>query len=349
VAAALVLAATAAARELDPAKVAAIEATIGETMRAHGIPGLAAAVCQSDVLWTRGFGLADVENDVAVTDSTLFRLASLSKPITAVAVVQLAEARRLDLDADVRRYVPGFPRKPWPVTSRQLLSHLGGVRHYRGDEWSSVRRYVSALEGLDLFKDDPLVHEPGTRFLYSTHGYSLLGAVVEAVAGRTFVEQMRAAVYAPAGMTSARDDDARELLRARAQGYERMPDGRLRNSAPSDTSYKVAGGGLAATATDVARFGSAFLEARLVSRSAVTQMLTPQTTRDGRSTAYGLGWSVREIPGPSEAWHTGAQHRVSNVLVLRPDTGVVVVLLTNLEDAPSRLQAARRIAEIVER
>ena len=177
-----------------------------------------------------------------------------------VPVMQLAEAGRLDLDADVRRYVPGFPRQAWPITCRQLLSHLGGIRHYRGNEWGSGRRYASVLESLDVFKDDPLVHEPGTRFLYSTHGYTLLGAVVEAVAGRRFVEHLHESVFTPAGMTSTRDDDAREVLEGRAQGYERAADGRLRNSAPSDTSSKVHGGGHVATAADMARFGTAFLE-----------------------------------------------------------------------------------------
>lgn len=349
VAAALVLAGASAAQELSAAKTAAIEAVIGETMRAHGIPGLTAAVRRGEVLWTRGFGEADVENHVPATPETVFRLASLSKPITAVAVMQLAEKGVLDLDADVRRYVPGFPRKPWPITSRQLLSHLAGIRHYRGDEWSSVKRYASVLEALDLFQDDALAHEPGSRYLYSTHGYSLLGAVVEAVAGRPLLEQLRSAVFSPAGMTSARDDDARELLRGRAQGYERTPDGRLVNSAPSDTSYKVPGGGLVATATDIARFGGAFLEGRLVSRSSVSEMLTAQKTRDGTSTAYGLGWAVRDAAGPREAWHTGGQHRVSNAVLLRPDSAVVAVLLTNLEDAPGRMEAARRITEIVER
>ena len=217
VAATLGLAGTSAAQELSVARAAAIETVIGETMRAHGIPGLTAAVSRGEVLWTRAFGEADVENHVPATPETVFRLASLSKPITAVAVMQLAEKGRLDLDADVRRYVAGFPRKPWPITSRQLLSHLGGIRHYRDGEWSSVKRYVSVLDGLDLFKDDPLEHEPGSRYLYSTHGYSLLGAVVEAVAGRPLLEQLREAVFSLAGMASARDDDSRELQSGRAR------------------------------------------------------------------------------------------------------------------------------------
>ncbi len=345
----LVTAVPVAAQAWTDAKAGAVAALVERLRKEHGIPGIGAAVsARGQVLWAQGFGLADVENGLAVTNSTRFRLGSISKPITAVAAMQLVEQGRLDLDADVRSYVPGFPKKPWPITARQLLSHLGGVRHYQGDEFDSVRRYVSVLDGLDLFKDDPLVHEPGTGYLYSTHGYTLLGAVFEAAASRPFVEHVRMAVLDPAGMGSTRDDDAREPIAGRAQGYFKGSDGRLRVSEPADTSYKIPGGGFIATAPDVARFGSALLEARLVSPASLAAMLTPQKTRAGKAHGYGLGLSVR-VGSPREAWHTGGQQRVSTVRFLRPDSRVVVVLLTNLADAPGRIETARRIAEIVDR
>ncbi len=334
---------------LDAARAAAVSAAVEGLRQEQRIPGIGAAVAfRGALVWAAGFGAADVESGAPVTHDTLFRLGSISKPITAVAALQLAERGRLDLDADVRRHVPGFPKKPWPITTRQLLAHLGGVRHYQGDEFESVRRYVSVLEGLDLFKDDPLAHEPGTRYLYSTHGYSLAGAVVEAAAGRPFVAQLREAVFTPAAMAGTRDDDAREPIPGRAAGYVLLPDGRLRNCEPADTSYKIPGGGLLAPASDIARFGSALLESRLVAPASLAAMLAPQKTRDGRSHGYGLGLSVRGDPTP-EAWHTGGQQGTSTVMLLRPDSRVVVVLLTNLEDAPGRIETARRIAEIVER
>lgn len=333
----------------DAARAAAVSAEVEKLRAEQGIPGIGAAVAvRGEVVWAAGFGQSDVENAVPVTNATMFRLGSVSKPITAVAALQLVEQGRLDLDAEVQRYVPAFPRKAWPVTTRELLSHMAGVRHYQGDEFDSVRRYASVSEGLDIFKDDPLLFEPGTRYSYSTYGYSLVGAVVEAAAGKPFVPLVRDAIFVPAGMTAARDDDARAIIPGRAQGYAKGPDGRLQNSDPADTSYKIPGGGFIATATDVARFGAAFLEGKLVGPSAIATMLTPALTRDGQSHAYGLGFSTRQGP-PREAWHTGGQQRVSTVLFLHPESGVVVVLLTNLEEAPGRVETARRIAEIVER
>ncbi len=131
-----------------------------------------------------------------------------------------------------------------------------------------------------LFKDDPLAFEPGTKVLYSTYGYSLLGCAVEGAAGRPFAEVLREEVFAPAGMTSTQPDDVRALIPHRASGYVRDGSGELLNSALADTSYKVPGGGLCGTAPDVARFGLALLSGRLLDRPTLRQMLTPQKTRD---------------------------------------------------------------------
>ena len=133
-----------------------------------GIPGLSLAVAEAgQVRHEAGFGFADVENEVPARPETVYRLASVSKPMTAVAVMKLAQDGRLDLDAPVTRYCPEFPEKPWPVTSRQLLCHQGGVRWYRPDEQPMTRRFTSLAEGLALFADDPLAFEPGTKVLYT--------------------------------------------------------------------------------------------------------------------------------------------------------------------------------------
>jgi serine beta-lactamase-like protein LACTB, mitochondrial len=232
----------------------------------------------------------------------------------------------------VQRYVPSFPEKPWPITTRQLLSHLGGIRHYLPDEtFDASHHYVSVLEGLDAFKEDLLVHEPGTAYLYSTFGYTLVGAVVEAAAGLPFLDYMRDKVWRPAGMEAIRDDDSRVLIQHRAQGYVRIANGALHNSEPADTSYKIPGGGLIATASDVARFAAALQSGTLVRANTLNRMFAKQTTRGGRPIGYGLGWSLERWKGRHEVFHTGSQERVNNVLYMLPDRGVAVVVLANLE------------------
>lgn len=333
---------------LTAEREAAVSKAITDAMSERSIPGVSAAVARGgEIVFAEGFGKADLENDVPVTADTMFRLASVSKSFTAVLAMQLAEAGLLDLDGDVRRYVPAFPKKAWPTTARQLLGHLGGIRHYAGEEFGADpvdgrafeengRPYATLLEGLDLFKDDPRVAEPGTEYHYTTHGYTLLGCALEAASGRRFLELLRERIGGPAGLTATRDDDARALIQHRAQGYVRAADGQLRNAELADVSYKVPGGGLISTASDVARFGAALLAGRLVRAQTRDAMFTEQKARDGKPTGYGLGFDIRTVDSRREVSHTGGQARVSTVLYMLPDQDLVVVLLSNLENAGLR-------------
>jgi CubicO group peptidase (beta-lactamase class C family) len=341
--------AVSSASRLPEETVEAIRQAVTHEMSRLGIPGLSLAVAEGgEVRHAAGFGFADVENEVPARPETMYRLASVSKPITAAAVLRLAEEGRLDLDAPVSRYCPDFPDKAWPVTARQLLSHQGGVRHYRPDEQPITRRFTSLVEGLALFRDDPLVHEPGTKVLYSTYGYTLLGCAAAGAAGRPFMALLHDAVFAPAGMTATRVDDVRGLIPNRAQGYVRDGEGELLNSALADMTYKVPGGGLSSTAPDVARFGTALVSGRLLVADTLAQMLTRQKTRNGRVTGFGLGLALGSRGGRREAWHTGGQERVSTVIYLQPDSGLVVAILTNLEKVQPRvLDLARRVADLV--
>lgn len=334
--------------DLPAAKSEAIEAAVTAAMARLGIPGVSVAIASAGTpVFAEGYGLADVENGVPARAATVYRLASVSKPMTAVAVLKLAEEGKLDLDAPIQRYVPSFPEKAFPVTARQLLGHLGGVRHYRDDEPTNTKPYSGVESGLSFFKEDALVAEPGTRYVYSTYGYNLLGAVVEGASGRPYLDFLRETVFARAGMTAIRADEVRPLIPNRAQGYVRTKAGDLQNSALADVSYKVPGGGLIATAADVARFGSALVGGALLSRESLTAMLTSQHEKGGRSTSYGLGLDVSATGKRREAWHTGGQERVSTVVFLLPDEGASVAILTNLEGVGRDLVTlARRLAEV---
>jgi serine beta-lactamase-like protein LACTB len=337
---------------LAPARIKAVEAAIAASMSAQGIPGMSVSVVTGGELrWSSGYGQADLENDVPATPQTVYRLASVSKPVTAVAAMQLAEQGKLDLDAPVQTYVPSFPAKPWPVTTRQLLGHLGGIRHYAEGELETTRHYATLTAALDIFQNDPLVQEPGTRYLYSTYGYTLAGAIVEAAAGTTFGDYVRKNVFEPAGMTGARVDDVFEIIRHRAHGYQKGPAGALQNSGLADTSYKVPGGGLCATAPDLARFAIAVWKGVLVRPETRRQMFTSLKTRDGKPTGYGLGWALGKDPrGRGEVFHRGAQQRVTSLLYTQPERSLAVVVFANLEGIGSNLfSLARQIADIVDR
>jgi serine beta-lactamase-like protein LACTB, mitochondrial len=335
---------------IPPDRERAIESLVMMEMARHGIPGLALAIVSgSQVRLTLARGMADLENSVPARVDTVFRLASLSKAITATAVMQLAERGQIDLDAPIQKYVPAFPEKPWPVTARELLCHQSGIRHHTDAEWVNTRHFETLTDSLSLFKDAPLAHEPGTRTLYSSYGYSLLGCAVETASGMSFVDYLQQNVFQPAGMERTQIDDHFDVVPGRASGYFRDASGRLRNSPLTDTSNRIPGGGLCGTVADVARFAAAFQSGALVKPASVREMLSAQRARNGKLTGYGLGWIVSLKKRGREVWCTGAQPEVSACLFLRLDTQTAVVLMCNLESVPDALvELARRIADLVQ-
>ncbi len=337
----------AAPTRIPASKIARIEQIVSTEMARNSIPGINVAIgFGTGVAWANGYGLADLENQVPVTAHTAIRLASISKPITATAVLQLVERGRIQLDAPVQDYVPQFPSKPWPVTVRQLLGHLGGIRHYRDDEISSVRHYSDRVAPLIVFSNDALVDEPGVKYNYSTYGFNLLGAAVEIVSGMPFVDYLRTNVFCRAGMDEIRDDDSYSIVPHRSRGYALSSDGRLLNCGLADTSNKIPGGGLIGPASDLVRFGLAVLDGKLVSPETADLMLTSQTTRDGRSTGYGMGFSTGLFNGHRFAPHSGGQQGTSTYLILFPAERIAVSVMLNLESAPAAA-IAQRIAVVV--
>lgn len=341
--------ATQTAATLPAEKVKQIEALVGAEMLKQKIPGLTLAVVSGrQVRWSAGFGMQDIENNIAARPATVYRLGSISKPITAVAVMQLFERGRLDLDAPVQKYCPAFPEKQWPVTTRQVLGHLAGIRHYKSDEeFNSTRFYASVAEGLNMFKDDPLLSEPGTKYNYTTHGYSVLGCIVEGASGQKFADFVAENVFKPAAMERIRVDSVADIIPNRAQGYRITDKGVLTNSPLADNSYKVPGGGFVSTAEDIARFAVALQNDKLLKRETLELMYAPQKTKDGKETSYGLGWSVAKRPDGARAiGHSGGQQRISTFLHMQPEQGLAVVIMSNLEGA--RLgDLAQRIGDLV--
>ncbi len=333
---------------LPPAAIRQIGHIITAQMLGAKISGLTVAVGpRTRLTWVEGFGTADLENSVAAAPQTVYRIGSISKPITAVAVMQLAERGRLDLDAPVQKYVPSFPAKPWPITVRQLLAHLSGIRHYRSEEEvDSTRHYTNLLDPLRAFADEPLLFEPGISYGYSTYGYDLLGAVVEAVSGMRFLDYLRTNVLAPARMEHTGEDNVFRIVPHRAHGYRLNLDGHIENCALVDTSNKIPGGGLLSTAGDLIRFAGALERGDLVKPATRDRMFEPQRTRDGRPVPYGLGWAVVDLNGKRWTLHPGIQQGASACLLVCPARGLSVAVLANLEAVDMELLAVR-IAEIV--
>jgi CubicO group peptidase (beta-lactamase class C family) len=339
--------------ELNPGKRTAIQEAAAKFLASTHVPGIAIAVVENGQYeWGAGFGLADVENNVPAGEHTLFRLASISKSLTATGAMQLWERGQLDLDLPVQRYCTSFPQKPWPITTREVLGHLGGIRHYKTGaqddlEVGNARHFDDPIQaGLKFFKDDPLVAQPGTHFHYSTQGFTLVGCVMEGASRSKYVDFMRQNVFDPAGMTHTVTDDRFAIIPYRTRFYEKNDSGAVRNADFLDSSYKIPGGGWLSSAEDMAHFEVAILNDKLVKRSTRDLMWTPLKPSDGSKDDYGLGWGARSEDGAVAVGHTGGQQGTSTAFLVAPGQRAGVVVLTNMEGVPAD-DLAREVLKII--
>ncbi|MDZ7691364.1 MAG: serine hydrolase domain-containing protein [Balneolaceae bacterium] len=305
---------------------------IDSMMEAQNIPGVQIAVMKKgQTIWSDGFGFSDLEESVPMDTEAKLRIGSVSKTMTSAALGVLHEAGRLNLDAPVQKYVPYFPEKKYTITIRQVAGHLAGIRHYRGEEFLSSRHYETVREGLDIFKDDTLLFEPGTDYNYSTYGWNLVSAVVEGASGSSFLTYMRKNVFQPLGMYSTTAEFMRQIIEDRTDYYVVNDSGRVENAPYVDNSYKWAGGGFLSTAEDLLLFGDAFLGNDYLQRDTIHMLWKSQETRDGEPTNYGIGWSSGS-DDENRKWygHSGGSVGGSTQFVVFPDQELVLAVVANL-------------------
>jgi serine beta-lactamase-like protein LACTB, mitochondrial len=336
---ALALVCKAQDHELSAEKRTQIEAAVSKFMASTHVPGVSVAVVENgEYEWASGFGLADAENNAPAGEHTLYRLGSISKPLTAVGAMELFERGKLDLDAPVQKYCPAFPKKQAPITTRQVMGHIGGIRHYKSGEnqadleGGNTKHFDNPIQaGLDFFKDDPLVADPGTHFHYSTQGYTLVGCVMEGASGTKYLDFMQQNVLAPAGMDHTQADNRFAIIPYRTRFYQKTESGAVQNADFLDSSYKIPGGGWLSSAEDMAHFEVAILSDKLIKRATRDLMWTPLKPSDGSKDNYGLGWDSAEENGIAYVAHTGGQQGTSTAFMIAPGPRAGVVVLTNME------------------
>jgi serine beta-lactamase-like protein LACTB, mitochondrial len=319
---------------------------VRELIVEENLPGLSVAVGRGGaILWAEGFGWADVKGRIPVTPATGFRIGGVSQTLTAAAALLLHQRGRLDLDAPVQRYVPDFPVKPWPLTTRQLLAHAGGVRDLRFEAESLPRRHCDdAREGLEIFAPDPLRFRPGTRSGYSTHGYVLASVVVREAAGEPLFSFMEREVFAPMGMRDTVPDSAGEAIGDRAAFYHpRMFEAtRFGLEAAPYVDYSCLSGAevYLSTPSDLVRFSMGIRKSGLLNEETLRMMETRFTLTSGEPGGYSLGWFVGQVSVDGGA--TPALVRVrqavggTTVLLSVPSLDLSVALSANVSFAEIR-------------
>jgi len=333
---AIVLLLASASFSQQPQDAAArVDALVQQFMKEEPVPALTVAIAlDGRIVYSKGFGQADLENEVKATPETLIRTGSIAKPISAVAAMTLVEAGTLDVDAPVQKYCPAFPQKQWTVTTREVLGHIAGIRHYKEGEMDSIRHYDSMSQGFAIFGNDPLLFEPGTKYQYSTYGYTVIGCVIEGASGENFSDYVTQHVLQPAGMTHTFVDDRWKIVPHRARPYSKK-DFKIINAGFMDSSYKIPGGGLVSTAEDLVRFETALAGGKVLKRGTIDAMWTSLKTKDGKLTNYGLGFAIQEANGQKVIEHAGSQQGCSTAMLEVPDKKIAVAVMANIDEVPT--------------
>lgn len=327
-----------AGAELSEQQSGAVDAAIRQRMEQESAVGLAVAVIRrGEVAYSQAYGFEDRGRRIEASSDTMFRWASVSKPLTAIAAMQLVQAGKLDLDVDIRQYVPEFPERHGVITTRQLLCHQSGIVHYENGRVIRRRRryrtphpFEDVVVAIDTFCESPLVHQPGTKVAYSSHAYILLSAVVQRAGDARFVDQVASRISGPLKMTTLQPDYQWQPIPHRAVGYRKIGR-RIGESIDKDVSWKLGGGGFISTIDDLAKFAAGLVRGDLVAQESRTQMWTPQKTKDGSETNWGLGFTVSRQNGQLKVEHNGRQEKARVRMVLYPDAGHGVVVMSNCE------------------
>jgi CubicO group peptidase (beta-lactamase class C family) len=315
--------------------------------------GSVAVIRDGKVIYQRGYGLADLENEVANTPATNFRLASLTKQFTAMSVMILVQQRKLDYDASLSRFFPELPSYASEVTLRQMLHHTSGLPDYE-DAVPKDTPQVNTPPRLQLHERDvlrflktqkKLLFPAGSEYRYSNTGYVLLGMIVEKASGMSLPQYLKKTIFDPLGMRdTVMHVDGRDSIAHRAFGYSRHGDGFVRTD-QSPTSATLGDGAIYSSVEDLAKWDRELYAHTLVSAAAFEEAISPGVLSDGKKIPYGFGWQLGDVRGSLVMEHSGTTIGFRNFTLRIPDRRLLVIVLMNRTDAkPGEL--AHKIADL---
>lgn len=311
------------------ARADAVDDYVLEQMRLRHVPGLALTVVKDGkVIKERGYGLANVELDVPVTPETVFEIGSVSKQITAAAVMLLVEEGKLSLDDKISKHLPGTPDAWSAVTVRHLLTHTSGIRNYTGLPGFALSERLKREDFIRRIGAHPLAFAPGEQHSYGNTNYNLLGHIIESVSGRTYWQFVRERIFNPLGMSATADRDPRFIIKHRAEGYEW--EGGALVGRDYDLTDVFSAGAIISTVRDLVKWDAALEGEKLLKRSSLEQIWTPTRLADGRTHPYGLGWYVEDVRGVRRVRHNGQTAGFAASIARYREDRLTVIVLCNL-------------------
>ena len=328
-----------------------IDEFIHTEMGNQHIPGLSIALVQNNQpLLQKGYGLTNVELNAPATAETIYEIASITKPFTATAILQLVEQGQLALDERIAAYLPDLPDAWAEITIRHILAHQSGIKSYTAvDEyWQSTRLDISREEILQLVADLPLDFPPGSRHAYDNTGYYLLGLLIEQVTGESYGDFLSRSIFQPLGMTTTRINNPYAIVPQRAAGYS-YQEGNLRNKEYYSPAGTFSAGVLLSSVADLSKWIASFYSDTLLSATSRKLMWTPHPSEAKNEREFnftmGLGWFLVDHNNKHFIGHNGSIVGFSSSFSHFPADKLSVILLCNMADVENPHILAHRVAE----
>lgn len=336
-------------------RISAVDALAKTMVAGREVPGLSLGIVQNGkLIFSRGYGKSNLELGTDVVPDTVFNIYSITKTFTAVAILQMAERKQLDLNDRLSKFFPGFPGAD-KVSVRQMLSHTSGIHNYTDEDPVLEKMGATPDELVKMIAAQKTLYdfEPGSRWEYSSSNYVLLGRIIEKVSGQTFSKYMRSALFGPAGLSRTAADRNVDLVAGRAAGYVVQPNFPLGFGNPpyADLSVQFAAGNMRSTVPDLARWFNALFSGEVISRASLSLLSAPVRVNDGRLAGdalfdpdaepigqYGLGVRTylqdgRRVIGPS-----GSFYAYSSKVAYFVDDKIIVIVLTNVGNKAADLE-----------
>jgi D-alanyl-D-alanine carboxypeptidase len=326
-----------------------VDAFVASAMERSAIPGLSMAIVHDGaVVYEKAYGVADLENSIPVAPQSPFKIASLTKPITAIAVLQLVERGLVALDRPVIDYLDDLPPQWRATTVRQLLAHTSGLPDYlQAPAWSwrdSWRLERNHQEVIAMAAAAAMTFRSGEGMKYSNTNYYVLGMLIEHASGRSYAEYLDAHIFKPLGMSNSRLDRAADLVPRRVRGYT-SERGNLRNAEFASDTWAYAEGGVITTASDLAKLEHALHTESVLTKASIDLMWTPTKLNDGRDGVigdngagqpnhYGLGWFISSYKGRRLILAGGNKPGYTCTFFRFIDEGLTIILVSNLSSSP---------------
>lgn len=331
------------AQSPDARLVASIDSIATAAMRDGRVAGMAVAVVKGrDTLLMKGYGLADVEDSVAVRPNTVFRIGSVTKQFTSAAIMKLVEEGKLSLDDDVTKHLPTYPTHGRRILIRHLLNHTSGIPSYTdvGAKWfRTIRLDLPHDSLLAIVQNDSLMFEPGSYMYYNNTGYYLLGVIVEKVTGKKYGDYLAETIFRPLGLNGTMYCDVQPIIPHRADGYE-LEGTRLVNAEYLSMNQPFAAGALCSTVGDLVKWTRALASGQVVSRESYVRMTTPTPLTSKRPMNYAYGLAADTLGAHRVILHGGGINGFISDLRHYPDDSLVIAVLANTAPAPSGEVAA---------